>query len=371
MATANELFRDALIRRQVNLQRFSGTLAADIVRLLDSVSADLRQLLVERLASIVELDFGPSTTSRLRVLEGAIEKIRRDAFSGAASMWDEQMRALAKSEVAFLREALDDFSPVRLDTVLPTASQLGAIVSQQPFEGKVLRDWASNMADADLERIMSSIRIGMAQGENTQSIVRRIVGTSEFGGSDGVLQIARNDAFAITKTAVNHVANAASQAWVEANDDVFTEEAYVATLDARTTPECRALDGQVFPVGKGPKPPIHFGCRSRRIPIIGGSLIGNRPATKATENALKGLSKTERAAKIKELTGQVPAATNYQQWLSSQSAAFQDEVLGPERAALFREGGLTLDRFVSKSGDQFTLDQLRKREPRAFRRAGV
>ena len=41
-----------------------------------------------------------------------------------------------------------------------------------------------------------------------------------------------------------------------------------------------------------------------------------------------------------------------QGWLGRQSAAFQDDVLGRTRGLLFRKGGLRLDRFVNRAGDE-------------------
>jgi SPP1 gp7 family putative phage head morphogenesis protein len=43
--------------------------------------------------------------------------------------------------------------------------------------------------------------------------------------------------------------------------DRFPYWRYVAILDARTRPEHRALNGQIFPQGEGPIPPIDYNCR--------------------------------------------------------------------------------------------------------------
>jgi hypothetical protein len=55
--------------------------------------------------------------------------------------------------------------------------------------------------------------------------------------------------------------------------------------------------------------------------------------------------------------GQVPARTNYDDWLRKQPKSFQAEVLGPGRAKLFREG-MKLDKFVDRDGGELTLSQL-------------
>lgn len=58
------------------------------------------------------------------------------------------------------------------------------------------------------------------------------------------------------------------------------------------------------------------------------------------------------------MDGQTAADTTYQSWLKTKSDAFQDEVLGPSRARLFREGKISLTDLVDPTGRPLTLDQL-------------
>ncbi len=69
------------------------------------------------------------------------------------------------------------------------------------------------------------------------------------------------------------------------------------------------------------------------------------------------LPQTTRAS----MDGQVPADMTYGQWFTRQSAARQDEIVGPARGQLFREGKITFDRFSDDRGRWLTLDQLRSR----------
>lgn len=69
--------------------------------------------------------------------------------------------------------------------------------------------------------------------------------------------------------------------------------------------------------------------------------------------------------------GQLPANTNYGDFLRRQDPAFQDEVLGKTKAKLFREGKLPIDKFVDRGGNELTLKQLAKLQPTAFREAGL
>lgn len=372
-ATANELLRDAIVRRQIAVQRFSKTLSNDVLRLLNKSEKDIVRQLNARLQVIVGrgFDTGPDTTRRLKLLAQSIKDIRTGAVKEMTAEWSTQLRDLAKAEQQYLATQYQQASPVELDLLLPHAATVGAIASTEPFHGEVMKDWASKLARSDSERIMQQVRVGLTQGDGIDAIARRIVGTRGANGTNGITQITRNAAESITRTAVNFVTNRSRSEFFKANADVFSKEQYVATLDANTTIECAELDGQIFPVGEGPIPPIHWNCRSTRVAILDAKAIGNRPAKGVAAADLEGMTKAEQRSTIRSMTGTVPASTTYSEFLGRQSSAFQNEVLGATRAKLFRDGGLTLDKFTDRNRRTVTLDELRSAEPAAFKRAGV
>lgn len=371
-ATANELLRDALLRRQMALSRLERGLQTDVIDLLDATERDLRNALQDRLDQLIGREFGPTTNSRLNVLENAIRKIRSEAFDQTGEMWDQVLAELAKDEADYINTHFKDVSPVQLDTVLPDPTQLAAIVSVNPVQGRLLSEWTSDMEDADVQRIMDAVKIGMAQGDTSDDIVRRVLGTTALDGADGIVNMSRTSLAAITQTAVSTIANEARAQYYAANSDIIQEVQWVATLDADTCPECGDLDGQTWPVGEEEEqPPAHINCRCVMVPVLDGDALGDRPSVAATADDLEGLDDEERAATIGRLVGQVPATTSYSDWLANQTDAFQDHALGPSRAALFRDGELPLSRFMNSNGDTYNLEQLRAREPEAFRRAGM
>ena len=159
---------------------------------------------------------------------------------------------------------------------------------------------------------------------------------------------------------------------------------YLATLDGRTSDICRALDGQVFEVGKGPVPPMHINCRSQRVPYEEDEIKTKRPAvsdTRTRKQREKDFRKESRETgesvkgirerwKKKNITT-VDSDLTYGQWLKGETVAFQKEVLGKTQADLFRKGGLTLDRFVDPTGKRYTIDELYTLNRDAFRKAGL
>lgn len=392
--TANVALRDAMIRHQINLQRVSSGIVKQIHEVLNATEQDIAAQIRGRLAASSGLD-SPADVARMQGLLDRLEALRTTTWETLDEVWEKQIMAIAVAEPKFLANQLDTTSPVVLDLSMPALATLKAIVKSTPFEGRTLEGWAQTIADQDIRRMEAQIRLGMTAGEDSATIARRVVGSARMAGTDGVTQITRRNAEAITRTAVNFIANLARRKFIMDNAEVFSEEMFLAVLDSRTTPICRSLDGDLYEVGKGPIPPLHFGCRSTRVPVLDGQAIGNRPFKASTEKQLlrefaaaNSLEKvpTSRAdlphgtkgrfdawarGRVNELTGQVPASVNYQEWLSGQSKAFQDDVLGPTRAKLFRDGDLTLDKFVNRQGDELTLAELASRQAEAFRAAGL
>lgn len=339
---------DAFLRRQIYLLRFAAGLGSRMVAYLDQTEFELKRELDRRVAQFAQvgLDPGPATTKRLETLREAIAAVRDVAFASIKRLVTGELKDMAAIEAEKTAEILAKVAPKDLQIEAATARELGAIVEAKPFEGAVLKDWIDRLAENDTRRISDQVIIGMIANEPNEKIARRIFGTAAQQGKDGTLAVSRNGARALARTATNHVSNQSRQLVYQANADILKQERFLATLDARTTPLCRSLDGNTYPLGEGPIPPLHWNCRSVRVPFF-GEVQGNRAA----------------------LGGPVDGKLTYQTWLARQTPAFQDEVLGVSKGKLFRDGKLTLDRFVDENGEEYTLAELRRREPAAWARA--
>jgi hypothetical protein len=251
--TANEQLLDALLRHQIGLLRLAGGIRNRVLALLDATEKDARQLIVE--ASRRSLGFDrPAQVRRLERLLREMAIVRGDAWRDVRELWREEFFRLAVQEARSFDGLLKTVVPVDLQTVLPNARRLRAIVTTQPFEGRVLRDWARSIQRADRERIEAQIRIGLTQGESGQQVARRVVGTARLRGTDGVTEITRRHAAGITRTATNAIANQSRREYFEENSALVERELFVATLDSRTTRICASLDGRIEDVGELPTP---------------------------------------------------------------------------------------------------------------------
>lgn len=116
------------------------------------------------------------------------------------------------------------------------------------------------------------------------------------------------------------------------------------------------VDGWYFAAGI-----VTHNCRSTVVAVTKFSALFSKGATRASVGPNGG--------------GQVSASLTYYDWLKQQPAAFQNQAIGPVRAKLFREGGLTVERFselqLDRNFSSLTLDQMRSLEPLAFERAGI
>ncbi len=391
--TFNEAFFDSVIRHQIGLMRLSGSISKRVIALLNATEQDMVDKIRSRLLGHRGLNT-PADVIRMQRLVKVLRGTRITAWKQINALWIKEMQGLAQAEPGFMDGLLKGSVPVVLDTVIPSTSFLKAIVTSKPFDGQTMKQWASSIARADLARIEQNIRIGMVQGETGAQIARRIVGTKALRGVNGVTEITRRHATAITRTAVNGIANHAKRLYYVENKDLFSEEIYVATLDSRTTHICMSLDGNKYEIGKGPIPPVHFQCRSMRVAVLTPEVVGNRPIREFTKQGLvrdysrrnglkvqgsraklprghKGKFDSFAKKRMRELTGRAPAKTTYQEFLGRQTTEFQDDVLGVTRGKLFRNGGLTLDKFVDQSGKLFTLDQLAAAHAAAFKAAGI
>jgi len=147
-----------------------------------------------------------------------------------------------------------------------------------------------------------------------------------------------------------------------ANEDIVIGYRWLSTLDSRTSTICRSLDGQVFKFDKGPVPPAHIRCRSTTLAELDGRY-------KSLDTGGSRAARSTRTGK----TVDVPAESNYYDWLKKQPAEFQDQVIGPARGKLLRDGGLTAKRFAQLQLDRnftpLSLEDMRRLEPLAFQRA--
>jgi len=347
--TVNEQILNGSISHMVWLERYKTRQVRQILSLLNKAEADVIEQLSIRLSKISErgIDLGPDTTKRLNEISKYLDTTHKELSAVLFASLNDELQDFAVYEADFQARLIENaVAPyVAIDLKRPGINQLKAIVTKQPFQGRLLKSWFSDLTADQKTKINTTIRLGLTEGQTTDQIIRRIRGTKARQYRDGALEITRHHAESITRTAIAHVSDRASNDMWMGNADIIKGLKYVATLDGRTSAICRSRDNKVYALGKSPYLPAHFNCRSRVVPYLG-------------ETSIKGT----RASEI----GQVPQDLKYGDWLKKQPKATQEDVLGVSKAKLFREGGLSIDKFSDSTGKAYTLNDLRNRDRGAF-----
>lgn len=334
MTEHNPELLDAAIRHQVFLERYNSGVVRRMLAHLNRTDAEI----VRR---IRDLDDGftrarlDRTLAQIKALQKTLEEVLRKQLTG-------ELLELSDYETDFQYRVHDGVVGVEFDRV--TLDKVRAAAVSRPFQGVHLR-WAKpdeHMTEFSRRRqrlVRETIAQGFTQGDTVQQIIQRVRGTRSQNYRDGVLEINRRTAETLVRTAVNHTANSARDEFFIQNSDVFSGVLIAAVLDSRTSVICGSLDGNIYEVGKGPRPPFHPNCRTTTV----GVLEGEEP----------------------------PSLRRYSDWLKSQDATTQREILGPSRYKLFSKGGLPLSKFIDRKNAPLDLAALAKTETAAFKRAGV
>lgn len=355
MATAELLIQSAT-RNAVMLERLKSGEVEKIDPFLRRIDKDLR----DRLSRDTLTDYSRARLEQmLKSIDAMLAKIHGEFTSQLLLDLFDIGAYEAEFEARSLSQVL-----VNITAAVPGVQAVQAAVKAQPLSvtgpdgGKLLDTFVADWTRAERNRVIGAIRMGYVQGETNQQIINRIRGTKALKYSDGLLAITRRNAEAVVRTGIQHVANVARMETWKTNSDVVTGYRWVSTLDGRTSAQCKSLDGRVFKMGRGPVPPAHIRCRSTTAAELDARYAFlDEGATRASKD------------------GYVDAEQTYYSWLKGQPQEFQNIALGPERAKLFREGGLSAERFAELQLDRqfkpLTLEQMKALEPEAFRRAGI
>lgn len=356
MATPQKLL-DAVIRNQVYLERLKTGEVNQFAAFLKEIDKGLR----ERLSGGKELtEYSRQRIEKLLVnVDGMLGEIFANYYDELAGHLLELADYEAENEAKIINGVSDQAD---FEMVIPAAAQVRAAVMSHPLSvrgpdgGKLLEPFIKDWTHTEQKAITGAIRQGFFEGQTNAQIIQRIRGTKANKFTDGLLATTSRHADAIVRTAVQHTASVARMETLKANADVCKGYQWSSTLDGRTSAPCRSLDGQVFEFGKGPVPPIHIRCRSSMLPALSDEFAW--------------LTEGETRASAQ---GPVDAKQTYYEWLKTQGHDFQDDVLGKTKGKIFRDGGISPEKFASLSMDKnfepLTLAELRKLEPAAFQKA--
>jgi len=353
---ANPALIESTTRHQVYLEGLKSGEAKKFDKFLRRIDKSLR----DRLAAGGLTEFSRARLERLlKAVDGDLAEI----FKSHSHELSASLNEIGEYEAGFEARNLENsIQHEAFEAVIPATEQVKAAILSSPLSvrgpdgGKLLAPFISDWSRTERDRLTGAIRQGVYEGQTNAQIIKALRGTKANGYRDGLLQITARNATAITRTAVQHVSSVARVETWKNNEDIITGYRWVSTLDGRTSAVCRSLDGQVFKIKKGPRPPIHIQCRSTTVAELAPEFdFLNRGQTRASKG------------------GPVDAGETYYSWLKKQPVEFQVGVIGEARAKLLNSGGLTASEFgrlnLGRNFKPLTLSEMRLKEPLAFKRA--
>lgn len=244
------LLVDAITRHQVNVQRFADGEARKALPILRELAKDLRARIQAGNATAFQ-------AGRMIQLETEIRQIVGMRVSEMQMALD--LEDFASREMSFTTRLLEGY--VTADLAAGFQSDMAAnIVTQSQM--RMLSGSAERMvtipqlfdelSEAAGRQSMQLVQAGVIEGRTTDEIARDVY--------RGITNRTRQQVTSVTRTAINHIGSQARQEVYNANSDIMEGERFLATLDARTTITCASFDREVFEIGQGPIPPLHFGC---------------------------------------------------------------------------------------------------------------
>lgn len=344
---------DAATKHQVFMQRYAGGVFKEIQPFLNQLKKDLEKLIFE----------APTLMSKKRraTILAEIDRLQNVTYSNMDKSITKQMRELAKYELDFTKRMLDNNTDNANFIVPPQKQVLDAaftsIMDAAPgYKGTknlTIGNALSQFGTAKAGEVAKIVRGGFALGTPNQELAKQVgnvVGTKFQRQAD-----------ALVRTITNHMASQSRGEFYKANEDLLYAYQVIATLDSRTTLTCQALDMKIFKFKEFERPPYHYNCRTTYIGLTKPEydLGAKRTGERAARNLKTGKTTT------------VDARTTYNSWLKQQDDKFVKEILGENRAKLFKNG-MNVDKFVDENYQPINLDKLRTKDnEHIFKAAGL
>lgn len=337
---------DASVRHTVYVNRFASSQINEMLPYLTRI----------RKATAAEIaggDINDMTKKKLQRLYQEITGINAAALESMGKKLKGNMKEFAVYEKDFAQRMLNKGTKVEWD--VPTDKQVTAAILSEPVaslrdKGLSIDGFLDEFSDKKGKQIVGFIQEGVIKGSSNQKILAELAAVTDID--------MRNQLKTVIRTITMHVSDVARQEFYRENQDVIESDEWIATLDADTCIICGSLDHKIFPFGKAPDKP-HPQCRCVVVPVVKKefSIIGS----------VEGLERPARGAEGRELG--ISANTTYNDWLRTQPASFQDDILGQGKGQIFRDGGLKIDRFVNDDRQPLTLKELKNSDERAIKGA--
>lgn len=314
---------DAFIRHQTYLARYGTGLAKEILTLF----ADLD------LMSFIE-------KGSIKQVKDKIEKKLNKYRKQVAEKTGKEFKALSKIEIEWISSIM-----------LLSTNRIGSNdeIINDAFEKPLIvtNTTPANLITKSFDRLQEQIAntsFNLQGNAISQSDAELFLKTA-------FIQF-KNSLDAGIRTTVFSVASQAREKAYMANSDIIRGVIMCAVLDGRTTNYCKAIDGEIFKLNEGPRPPFHPRCRTIALPLLldetddeAKERLMERVSVGPGEDYVKGDNKAKTTRKnvkdgVIDIKTEVKRNLNYATFLKSQvnsavGKEFIRDTLGKTRGNLF------------------------------------
>lgn len=237
-----------LIRHQIFLERFAGGIA---LKMQAGIDAARNEAILNTIGGVDNLD--------VKALQASLVVIMNKAMTVALN----DIKALTGHEADFnvklLKKELKEVSNTTQDKLI-------AALLNKPMPVGLADKGVNRKIDPAFNKFSEQTARQLIQPiKDVQILGGDVIVASETMAAlaAGLLSA---QARSLSRSSVVHAANTSKEEVYKVNP--ITQVEWISVLDSSTTPYCRGQDGKQYDIGKGPRPPAHYNCRSITRPLI-------------------------------------------------------------------------------------------------------
>lgn len=277
------------------------------------------------------------TKADVNALNARIDELLEPLIEEAVKQQEQAIEELAEQEVNFQVQLMQSMginitAQVVAQMIAQSRRKYSNVLIVVNDEGQDIKKRLADYTKNTLSQIRSINLGAYTQSQNINDARINLTGTAKNKYNDGYIAKMKRNFQSITITARKHQE-------IQSKIVVFKKsgsDGYVLTavLDSRTSDICLGWNGTVilWSADYFPFPPFHYRCRTTIIPYFRGQ----------TDIPKGGFT-----------------------WLKSQSARFQNDLIGPVRGDLLRNSGLTAEEYRKASrnnlNEPITLDEMARK----------
>lgn len=237
---------DDIVKHRVEIEKLKNSIASKVIKVFAESYPTMKSFL---------LDVGQNNQESvinqvMGILDSRLNVIQTDLSSNAID--------ILQYESQFQAELLRKFSISSSFTASLVNPELAkTLVFNSFMVGDLYQDAYAKMSSSLQNDLAVKIRMAVLEGKTGNDVSRQV--------REKMITFSDNQLDSLTRTLIQNATNLGTEETYKTSDIEYIQ--YCAILDSRTTPLCRGLNGNVYPVGDGPRPPMHYNCRSFTIPV--------------------------------------------------------------------------------------------------------